>query len=571
MAKAARAGSSPVGSPQVAGLLARAAQSLRAGRPADAVWPLREAARRQPGDAAILHDLGLACLQCGQLGDAVAALQGATAADPRFADAHLRLGIAWEAAGSVDAALAAYRAATAVLPSLADARYRAGGLLETLGRTSEAADAFRRAAASAPKTSLGRIAAARAMLLEDRDAEAEKTLRQALALDKDNAAALDLLGNTLADSGRFAEAREIFTRAIERDPLRAGSYYDIARCGRIGPDDAALLARMRAAANLPGLEPAQRSRVHLALGKAADDLGEYEEAMRHFDAAEALRNTILRFDLAAFEGRVDRMVGHFTPAFIASAARPASIGPAPILIVGLPRSGTTLVEQILSAHPDVQAGGELPFWNQRAGAWEEAWNDIAGQPSTAALVAAFLDRAAADYLRLLRGIGGSAARVTDKMPGNVQWAGLVHLALPSATIVYCRRNAVGTALSIHQTHFNPRMSFPTGGAALVGAVRATRRLAAHWRRVLPPARFVEVEYEDLVSEPELAVRRLMAACRLPWNEACLHPDRNTRPVRTPSKWQARQPIYGTASGRWRNYELWLGPLLALRDDTGGSE
>jgi hypothetical protein len=153
------------------------------------------------------------------------------------------------------------------------------------------------------------------------------------------------------------------------------------------------------------------------------------------------------------------------------------------------------------------------------------------------------------------------------MPLNFQWVGLIHLALPHATIVHCRRNPLDTALSIHQTHFNPRMSFPTGGTALVGYVRAYQRLCAHWRRVLPQERFIEIDYETLVEGPEATIHGIVAASGLSWHSACLFPERNGRPVKTASKWQARQPIYRHAIGRWHSYEPWLGPLLSLRDQS----
>jgi tetratricopeptide (TPR) repeat protein len=527
---------------------------LRAGRLAEAVGPLRQAAAWQPGNAAILHDLGLACLESGQAQEAIAALQAAIAINPRFADAHLRLGIALESAGAPEAALHAYRRATELQPRLADARYRAGDLLDSLGRTEAAIEAYRRAAASAPKTLLGRIAAAKAKLAANHDDEAEKMLRQALALDRENAVALELLGNILADSGWFDEARTLFLRAIARDRLRAGCFYDVARCRRMGPEDAALIGQMREAAALPGLEPAQRSRVHLALGKAADDLGNPEEAMRHFDAAEALRNALVRFDPAVFEARVERIMASFTPE--SSARMDTRPGPAPILIVGLPRSGTTLVEQIFSAHPEVRAGGELPFWNERGRDWQEG--------SGPAPDAAFLQDAASAYLRLAQGLA-PGARLTDKNPLNFQWAGMIHAALPQAVIVHCRRAPIDTALSIHQTHFSPRMYFPTGGEALVRYVCAYQRLMAHWRRVLPADRFVEIDYEALTAEPEAVIRRMVGACGLAWSDACLRPQDNTRVVKTPSKWQARQAIYRSSAGRWRAYEPWLGGLRGLLD------
>jgi hypothetical protein len=175
-------------------------------------------------------------------------------------------------------------------------------------------------------------------------------------------------------------------------------------------------------------------------------------------------------------------------------------------------------------------------------------------------------RAATAYLRVLRSVGGKAARVTDKMPFNLLWAGLVHLAFPRAVIVHCRRSPIDTALSIHQTLFHPGLAFPTGGTALVAYFRSVERLAAHWRAVLPADRYLTLDYEDLVREPEPVIRRLVAGCGLAWDEACLRPELNPRSVRTPSKWQARQPINGRSVARWRRYEAWLGPLRELVED-----
>jgi tetratricopeptide (TPR) repeat protein len=532
-------------------LLAQAAHFLKAGRPADAIVPLRQVARWLPGNAAVLHDLGLACLESGRAGEAVEALRGSIAADPGFQDSYLKLGMALEATGAVEGALAAYRRAAELRP-LPEATYRTANLLDDLGHAPQATEMFRNAAAAAAGSTLGRICMARALLIENRDAEAEKVLRRVLESERNNAVALDLLANMLADAGRFTDARRYFLRAIEQAPGLAGSYYDVARCGRLGPEDAGLIADMRKALESPSLEPAQRVRVHLALGKAAEDLGEYEEAMRQFDAAERVRNGFIRFDQAKFEARIDHLVEHFTPELLRRASGSGCQDPTPILVFGLPRSGTTLVEQILSAHPEVSAGGELAFWNERGSGWERA-----------AERTEYLSASATDCVRLLRGMAPGAVRVTDKNPLNFQWAGLIHLALPRATLIHCRRNPLATALSIHQTHFNPRMSFPTGGAALVGYVKGYQRLCEHWRCVLPPERFIEVDYESLVDEPEPVIRRIVSAAGLEWHNSCLFPERNTRTVKTPSKWQARQPIYRHAVGRWKAYEPWLGPLAEL--------
>jgi tetratricopeptide (TPR) repeat protein len=542
----------------VAPLLAMAARLLKAGRPDDAIAPLRDAARLEPFNPTIQHDLGLACLEVGRIPDAIAALERAVASNPRYADAYFRLGIALEKLGDVGGAIVAYDRATQLLPSLTEAWFRAGALVYTLGHRDEAIGCFRRAAATGGKSSFGRLGMARALLTEDRNQEAEQVLRRALAVDPRNAMAYDLLGNLLSEFGRFDEARECFQHAIEIAPLLAGCYYDLVRCRPVTSDDDDLLQRMEAGLATPGLEAAQRLRLHLGIGKAAEDLGDYGLAMQHFDSADAVRRGSVPFDSAAFSIEIDRLIARSTPELIARAPDPGSDDATPVLIIGMPRSGTTLVEQIVSVHPEAGAGGELYFWIQRGAAWHGS--GVAGNETP------FLAKAAADYLGVLRAIAPKAARVTDKMPFNFLWAGLIHLAFPRAIIVHCRRNPVDTALSIHQTNFHPGLAFPTGGAELVAYFRSYRRLINHWRSVLPADRFIEVDYEELTRAPEQEIRRIIAACGLAWNDACLHPESNPRRVNTPSKWQARQPIYRNSVGRWRRYEPWLGPLRALVDD-----
>ena len=556
--------SNPAAPRQVAPLLALATELLRAGRPADAIAPLREAALLQPFDPIIQHDLGLACLEVDRLPEAIAALQWAVASDPSYADAYFRLGIASEKLGNIGDAIVAYDRATELLPSLTEAWFRAGALAYTLGHLDEAIGCFRRAAATGGKTRFGRLGKARALLTEDRNQEAELVLRKTVALDPGNAIAHDLLGNLLSEFGRFEEARESFQRAIAIAPLLAGSYYDLVRCRRVTNDDAGLLQQMETALATPGLEAAQCLRLHLALGKAAEDLADYALAMQHFDAADEVRRGLGSFDSTAFSIEIDRLIARCTPELMTRAPELGSRDATPVLIIGMPRSGTTLVEQIVSNHPEVGACGELNFWNDRGSAWHRSGGDGNKTPFVST---EYLAKAAADYLRVLRSIAPKAARVTDKMPFNFLWAGLIHLAFPRATIIHCRRAAVDTALSIHQTHFNPSVPFPTGGPELVAYFRRYRRLVEHWRSVLPADRFIEIDYEDLTRDPEPVIRRIIAACGLPWNDACLRPESNPRAVKTPSKWQTRQTIYRTSVARWRRYEPWLGPLRALVDES----
>jgi tetratricopeptide (TPR) repeat protein len=541
---------------EVARLLTLATEFLRTGRPAEAIDPLSAAARLEPSNPIIHHDLGLACLEVGLTSEAIEAFEHSVAGNPRYADAYFRLGIALEKRGDTGRAVVAYDRATELQPSLTEAWFRAGDLVYTLGHRDEAIACFRRAAANGDNSSFARLAKARALLIEDRNPEAEKVLRKTLLVDPANAMAHELLGNLLSEFGRFDDARDCFERAIEMAPLLAGSYYELVRCRRVTSDDDGLLQRMEAALKTPGLEAAQRLRVHLAIGKAAEDLGDYALAMQHFDAADDVRRGSTPFDSSAFSAEIDRLITHSTPELMARAPELGSSDMTPVLIMGMPRSGTTLVEQIVSMHPEVRAGGELNFWNERGVAWRRSGATANQKP--------FLSKAAADYLAVLRGIAPKAARVTDKMPFNFLWAGLIHLAFPRAIMIHCRRDPVDTALSIHQTHFHPSLAFPTGGAEFVAYFCDYQRIMDHWRSVLPADRFIEVDYENLTRAPESVIRRIIAACDLPWHDACARPESNPRPVRTPSKWQARQPIYRTSVARWRRYEHLLGPLRALQ-------
>jgi Flp pilus assembly protein TadD len=538
----------------VASLLALATDALRNDRPADAIAPLREASVLQPSNGGILHDLGLAYLEVGRIPDAITALRQAVAVSPRDGDSHFRLGIALETSGDIGGAIVAYDRATEILPSLTEAWFRAGALVYTLGHRDEAIGCFRRAAATGPKTTFGRLGKARALLTEERDSEAELVLRRTLSQEPTNAMAHDLLGNLLAEFGRFDEAYDFLQRAITLAPLLAGSYYDLVRCRPVTQDDG-LLQRMEAALATPRLDTAQRLRLHLAIGKAAEDLGDYSLAMRHFDAADTVRRGSGTFDPAAFASETERLIAGCTPELMARAPELGNTDVTPVLIIGMPRSGTTLVEQIISSHPEVAAGGELNFWNERGAVWHGS--GAAGNERP------FLARAATDYLGVLRAIAPRAKRVTDKMPFNFLWAGLIHLAFPRALIIHCRRDPLDTALSIHQTHFHPSLAFPTGGAELVAYFRSYQRLTEHWRRVLPAQSFIEVDYEELTRAPETEIRRIIAACGLPWHDGCLYPEKNPRSVKTPSKWQTRQPIYRSSVARWRRYDEWLGPLRAL--------
>jgi len=516
---------------------------------------MRQAVGLQPNSAFIWHDLGLTCLEAVRIDEAVAALRRAVALKPDFAHAFWRLGVALEDRRDVTGAVEAYRKAVDILPSLAEAQFRLGVQLEDMGHRTEAIKCFARAKAHASKGAPRVLAEARGLMAQNRDVEAERVLTRGARLEPKNASIQYLLGTVFSHAGRFEEAATCFEQSLSQSPGLLGVYYELARCQKITPENRGLIDRMRAALDYPGADDLSVVKLYLGIGKAHDDLGEYEQAMAALDSADAVRGRLTNFNVQAFESQVENMIALFTPDVMSRAAALGNPDQTPVLIVGMPRSGTTLCEQIVSSHPKVAAGGELAFWGRRGGLMEAAGD--------AGLAAPFIEKASADCLDFLRRISPDAARVSDKNPFNFAWVGLIHLAFPRAAIIHCRRSPIDTALSIHQTFFGPAIRFPTGGQDLVAYYRGYERLMAHWRRVLPPDRLLEVDYEALTAAPEPIIRDIVNFIGLEWDDACLSPERNDRVVKTPSKWQVKQPIYRTAVDRWRRYQPFLGPLAAL--------
>jgi hypothetical protein len=363
----------------------------------------------------------------------------------------------------------------------------------------------------------------------------------------------------LAKRGEFEEAAQHLMKATVDFPA---AFEQLTAVKRMTEADGPLVDRMRVLAERPHLDMTLRTRLEFGLGKAFDDLGDCAEAMRHYEAANGLKAMSARLNRPALAAKYDNVISGFTPEALGRArqalAVPGPAGPGddlPVFIVGMPRSGSTLVEQILSSHPAVAAGGELSFWVDRLRGWSAA--------GVTSLDAGALFKAAEDYRAELRRIGPRALRVTDKRLWNFELLWLIRLALPDARIIHCRRHPVDTCLSIFFANFSAREDYAWDRGDLAFFYRQYERLMDHWRSALPPGRITEVEYETLIAEREAETRRLVAFCGLDWEDACLKPERNGRVVQTASLWQARQPVYTTSVARWRRYKPWLAELREL--------
>ena len=559
----------------------------QAGRLRDAELAYRQVLARDPRHADSLHLLGLLACDAGRPDIGIDLIGKAIQINPKAASYHFDLATIFQEQGKLDQAVACYHKATVLEPGYLEAHSNLGCLLQELGRSAEAVDCHRRALQLQPNIAETYNNLGIALQALERLGDAVASYRKAIALKPNFANAYNNLGGALKDQGLWDEALASFAKALEFSPnapethsnlgmawldqgrfaeataafetaLRLGgdpgpAYHGLSVCRKFTEADRPLIAAMQTALENPKLASASRVLIHFALGKIFDDLTDYASAIRHFDEGNRLERERRRFDAAGFTALVDWLIAAFPDGASVSAA--ASDSELPVLIVGMPRSGTTLVEQILASHREIGAGGELSFWLERL---------LPVRRRQAALLDPAAEQAAIrDYLALLGEIAPGAARVTDKMPFNFQFLGHVHRLLPQARFIHCRRNPIDTALSNYVTRFAGPHDFSYARADIVAYYREYQRLMDHWRAILPADRLLEIDYEELVADPETVSRRMVAFCGLDWDAACLAFHETDRPIKTASAWQARQPVYRSSAERWRRYEPWLGELRAL--------
>jgi tetratricopeptide (TPR) repeat protein len=532
----------------------RGVQLLRSGQTAAATSVLLEATRSDNTHFESHHALGSALAQSGRFSEASEVLSRAVALQPGSASANAALGGAYDRQNLHTQAIEAYRRAVELNPNLGPVHHRLSELYAMFGRANDAANHLDRAADIGPKTANALLYRSDAEMLRGDLAAAERRAREAVELEATNSAALGTLGGLLYAQGRFDEATTCFEEALRLNPKLAKCWDGLAHCRKYSLADKSIVDRMHAVLRRDDLGHFERMTVQFAIGKVYDDCGDYALAMEQFEAANTLRAKGLSFDQARFAALVDRNIEVFTRDFIARNAACGSADRAPLFVVGMYRSGTTLAEQILSSHPDIAAGGELTVWTPPDMEVDATTGEFDPQGARSAV---------AKYLSVLRGIGPTAARVTDKLPFNFIRLGAIHSLMPNARIIHCRRDPIDTCLSIYSTLFNSRISFAARKADLVFCYQQYLRMMDHWRKVLPADILLDVQYEQLIEDREAETRRLIAFTGLNWSDLCLRPEQNRRSIATSSAWQARQPVYETSVQRWRRYEPWLGELRQL--------
>lgn len=534
----------------------------RTGRAAEALRLAEEKAALHPDDALGWNDLGFMNGAVGRQDRAAVCFARAVALRPAFAPFHQNLGGAFAGLDRAWDAITAFKQALALGGSSFELLANISTQLLGVGEIDEAGMYCRMAHDLEPRSARGMIEGAKACIYKGESLEvAEHLLREALRQEPDNAATYGQLGFVLQKLGMFEEARECLLKAIELSPNRPGPYADILGAKKLTSADLPMVERLASLVAGQGITAHERRMVNLSLGKAYDQLGEYEAAMASCDEAHRISREVLarQFDRTAFSEDNSLQVRMFDGDPVEATF--ASESSMPIFIVGMMRSGTTLVEQILSSHPKVAAGGEQGFWSHH---FAEAIDRdrLSIRPARSAELIT-------EYVAILTRLSQGKPRVTDKLPDNYRILGLLHSLFPRAKFIHCRRDPVDTSISIYMQPFISPPAYVHDKADLVFVYREYLRLMEHWRRILPPAALFEVDYEAMVEDQARVTREMLAFCGLNWDDACLRPEANRRAVLTASHWQVRQPVYSSSIGRGKHYESWLGPLKELTDGFDG--
>ncbi len=535
----------------------------------------------QPNHADAIHLLGVIAAQMGQHEVAVEYIGRAIELQGNAAFFHNNLGEAYRALGKTSEAVACYRRALDLKPDFAEAHYNLGNAWKDEGKLDEAVACYRRALDLKPDYADAHYNLANACKEQGKLDEAVVCYRQALALKPDYAEVHANLADALKEMGDFQGAEASCRAALRHDPRCTVAHYKLAeiRGGKLPDEDLAAQRRLLEQGSTSGVQraltDAQRLFLHFGLAQVLDVRGEYAEAAEHLARGNALELSESRkrgreYDPQAHEVFVSRMIGVCTPDFF-QRVRGFGLGDLgleseiPVFVVGLPRSGTSLVEQILASHSQVFGAGETRLSSDTM-AGTRSTGHPGGQDADFVEGLRQLDgptahRLAARHLEGLRALNPAALRIVDKVPDNYLLLGLLAGLFPRAKLIHCRRDLRDVAVSCWMTHFR-EIRWANDPQHIASRFRQYQRIMEHWRKVLPVP-LLEVDYEETVADLECAARKLVAWCGLAWESRCLEFHQAQRPVRTVSAVQVRQPIFTTSVGRWRHYEQSLATLLSV--------
>jgi tetratricopeptide (TPR) repeat protein len=531
----------------------------RQGRLAEAEALYRAILGKTPDDAPTLHYLGLVNYQAGKIEAADAFMSRSLEIDRSCANTWNDLGAVKLKAGKPEESLRHFTRALELNDRHTDAMNNMAAALNQLHLFDKALVPLRRLAYVRPGSAAVMRNLADTLYHAGAVAKAVEAYHEALRLDPEAEAARLGMAEACEASGKFKQAKMHYLAVLRRDPDNSLALSKALQM-REGKTDPAWVASAERLVERDDAETAVTVRLNIGLAYYYDRIGSYDTAFQRLKAARDEQAQRQPFDSGGYSSAIDTLIEVLSKDFFKSAETSGIESDRPIFIVGMPRSGTTLTEQILASHSRVAPGGELSALPAASYRILDLSADREPYPHGLKTVgAASLATLATQYLEQLDKLDTGGRRVTDKLPFNFMHLGLIPLLFPNARIIHCRRDPMDNCMSCYFTSFSEEIQF-TNDLGRLGAYYADyHRLMKHWKQVLP-IRVFDLRYEDLVSNTETAIRELLSYCDLDWDDACLKFYQVERGVRTPSRWQVRQPIYRNSVARWRNYERYLEPL-----------
>ena len=527
----------------------------------------RRALELKPDYAEAHYNLGTLLMETKCLTEAEAAYRRALELKPDYADAHGNLGNLLKRTKRLHEAEASYRRALALKPDDAEAHYNFGNLLVEAKRLSEAEASYRRALELKPDYAEAHNGLGNLFNLNDLGQldSAVASYRKAVDIKPDFVDAHSNLGIALMEQGKMVEAEKFLNKAMELSPGEATPLATALMFIPYQPDDPRFNQLEAVYARRESLPLAERVKLNFSMGKAMENIGQYDRSFSAYEEGNRLHYQGHSFDEAGHEFFLKESCNIFTADLFNKCAALADTLPAtqdervPIFIVGMPRSGTTLIEQILASHPAVYGAGELAILADMAKKIKLLPLDSTSGAD--ALLA--LRKLGQEYLDRVWKFAPDARYITDKMPGNYLHLGLIHLMLPNAKIIHSMRDPMDACFSCYALQFTYSHEYSYDLGTLGRQYLRYRKLMEHWHNVLPPGRIIDVSYEDNVADHEREARRLLEYLGLPWDPICLKFHENRRAVHTASITQVRKPIYSSSVGRWKHFEKHLDPLLEI--------
>lgn len=481
---------------------------------------------------------------------------------PHHATAHNNRGVALQKMERYGDAAASYRRAITLKPDYANAHYNLGSVLKLMKRFDEALAGFDRAIELKPDHA--QACNSRGVILQElrRYEEAMASYDLAIAAKPDYAEAFNNRGTALVSQGNMTEAKSMFVRAFQLKPDFPDPLYNLANIRKYQRIDHPDVSIIHTVLSRPGIPAEDKEYLYFTLGKIYDDCESHEEAFEYYRQANEIRNAQAAYRPAEIERATDEIIEVFSQDFLTQPPVFASESDTFVFIVGMPRSGTTLLGNILSNHRAVAMAGELPTLpNLATGLSELVENRIPYPQATRKITPDLAAGVIRDYeKRLKRDVGLNVPHVIDKNPLNFKHLGFIARLFPKARIIHCTRNPLDTGLSNYFQRFPLHLSYSFDLRHIGHYYGECVRLMEHWHKI-KILNLLEIRYEDLVLNTESAVRRMLDFVGLEWDERCLAPHTNPGTVESASQWQVRQPIYRRSVGRWRHYEKQLAPLI----------